>query len=164
MDNKDKTQKRIITILIDNEFGSLARVVELFSGRGYNIDSLNVAPVSYDNKISRITITTICDQKTINLICKLLNRIIPVYRTIELTAENFIERELALVKIIDNNKDIPQKLLNKYKAKIFNKKAERMIIEIVNNSKMINEFITEIRDITKIDSISRTGTIAKFDL
>jgi acetolactate synthase-1/3 small subunit len=156
-------KKRIITILIDNEFGSLARVVELFSGRGYNIDSLNVAPVSYDKKISRITITTICDQKTIDLVRKLLERLIPVYRTVELTSQNFIERELALVKIIDNNKDISQKMLDKYQAKILNEKAKKLIIEIVNNSKAINNFINEIQSITKIDSISRTGTIANFD-
>jgi acetolactate synthase-1/3 small subunit len=156
-------KKRIITILIDNEFGSLARVVELFSGRGYNIDSLNVAPVSYDEKISRITITTICNKKTIDLVCKLLNRIIPVYKSIELTSQNFIERELALVKIIDNSEDLIEKLINKYQAKVINKKVGKMVIEIVNTSKVIDEFITEIRVLAKVDSISRTGTVANFD-
>jgi len=156
-------KRRIITILIDNEFGALARVVELFSGRGYNIDSLNVAPVSYDNKISRIAITTRCDQKTMNLICKLLNRLIPVYRAIELTSQNFIERELAVIKIEEDKDDIAKNLIKKYNAKVISNKSKKIIIEIVDTSQLVENFISDLRANLKIDSISRTGAIAKFD-
>ncbi len=89
----DAIKKHVIAILVDNEFGALARIVELFSARGYNIESLNVAPISKDKKLSRITITTFGTSKTIDLICKLLNKIVPVYRAVELTKEQgYIER------------------------------------------------------------------------
>ena len=65
-------RRHVIAVLIDNEFGALARVVELFSARGYNIETLSVAPISQDKKLSRITITTFGTEKTVDLICKLL--------------------------------------------------------------------------------------------
>ncbi len=101
--SKEIIKKHVIAILVDNEAGALARIVDLFSGRGYNIESLNVAPINEDKTISRITVTTYGSTKTVDLICKLLNRIVPVYKAVELTKEEgYIERELALVKIIGN--------------------------------------------------------------
>jgi acetolactate synthase-1/3 small subunit len=79
----EQIKKHVISILVDNEFGALTRVVELFSARGYNIESLNVAPISEDKKLSRINITTIGTTKTVDLICKLLHRIVPVHRAVE---------------------------------------------------------------------------------
>ena len=159
-----KMKKRIITILIDNEFGSLARVVDLFSGRGYNIDSLNVAPVSEDSKISRIAITTKCDQKTISLICKLLNRLIPVHRAIELTSEDFVERELALVKLVGDQNQVQRaiKISAKHQAKIINETENSVIFEIINEARLIDEYLVNIRKEVKPYSVSRTGVLASF--
>jgi acetolactate synthase regulatory subunit len=75
----DILKNHILNIIIDNEFGALARVIELFSARGYNIETLSVAPVSNQQNVSVITITTNCNDKTIALICKLLQKIVPVH-------------------------------------------------------------------------------------
>ena len=83
-------KKHVLAVLVENEFGALARIVELFSARGYNIETLTVAPVSRDKKMSRITITTYGTDKTIDLICKLLKRIVPVHHAAELSTAEVI--------------------------------------------------------------------------
>src|ERR1700685_1427823 len=98
----ETTERHIIAVLVDNEFGVLARVIGLFSGRGYNIESLTVAEVASDKaeSLSRITIVTSGSAKIINQIKALLNRLIPVHEVRDMTDEGeFVERELALVKV-----------------------------------------------------------------
>ena len=97
----DILKNHILNIIIDNEFGALARVIELFSARGYNIETLSVAPVSGKQNVSVITITTNCNDKTIALICKLLQRIVPVH-TAKQVSNQHISQELVLLKIAES--------------------------------------------------------------
>jgi acetolactate synthase-1/3 small subunit len=90
--------RHIISVLMENEPGALSRVVGLFSQRGYNIESLNVAPTE-DSTLSRLTLTTICDNQKIEQITKHLNRLIDVVKLVDLTEGAHIERELMLVKV-----------------------------------------------------------------
>lgn len=160
----DAIKKHVIAILVDNEFGALARIVELFSARGYNIESLNVAPISKDKKLSRITITTFGTSKTIDLICKLLNKIVPVYRAVELTKEQgYIERELALVKIIgdEEKRDEAIKIADKYRTHIVDISGNSIVFEIIGTSETIDEVLEKL-SVLGLEGVSRTGVAAGF--
>src|SRR5580704_1084347 len=99
-ETKEPEARHILAVLVDNEFGVLARVIGLFSGRGYNIESLTVAEVEHDKKKSRITIVTSGTELVIEQIKKLLEKMVPVYKVHDLTVEgSHVERELALVKV-----------------------------------------------------------------
>ncbi len=156
--------KHVIAILVDNEFGALARIVELFSARGYNIESLNVAPISMDKKLSRITITTYGTSQNIDLICKLLNRIVPVYRAVELTKEKgYIERELCLVKIIgdEEKREKAIQIADKYRTNIIDTSGNSIVFEIIGSSQTIDEVIEKLSEIG-LEGVSRTGVAAGF--
>ena len=161
---EEEIKKHVIAILVDNEFGALARIVELFSGRGYNIESLNVAPITKDKKLSRITITTYGSKKTVDLICKLLNRIIPVHNAVELTKEyGYVEREIALVKIIGDDKKRSEALeiLSKYRTNLIDLTNNAAIFEIIGTAEAIDSIIAKISYLG-IDGVSRTGVAAGF--
>ncbi len=160
----DQIKKHVIAVLVDNEFGALARIVELFSARGYNIESLNVAPTSLDKKLSRITITTYGTDKTIDLICKLLKRIIPVHTAAELTREvGYIERELALVQIIANEQKREEaiKIVDKYRSNIVDIAGDSIVFELIGTSELIDEILLQLNDYG-LASVSRTGIAAGF--
>ncbi len=133
-DQVSETKRHILTVLVDNEPGVLARVIGMFSGRGYNIDSLNVAEVSNDENISRITIVTHGTSEVVSQIEKQLLRIVPVHSVTNLDQEgNSVEAEVALVYIYISDT---------------NKTSER-----------VNRFIKEINEITKVE-IVRSGPVA----
>lgn len=157
-------KKHVIAVLVDNEFGALARITDLFSGRGYNIESLNVAPITKDRKLSRITITTYGTTKTVDLICKLLNRIVPVHNAVELTKEEgYIERELALVKIIGDEKKREKAIAiaDKYRTHIIDITGNSIVFEVIGTSKNIDEVIDKLSPLG-LDGVSRTGIAAGF--
>jgi acetolactate synthase-1/3 small subunit len=157
-------KKHVIAVLIDNEFGALARVVELFSARGYNIETLCVAPISSDKKISRITITTFGTDKTVDLICKLLQRIIPVHTSAELTrSEGYIERELALAQIIGDSEMVKKasQALNNFRFSIVDTEADSTVFEIIGNSNEIEQAL-KILENHGLATVSRTGIAAGF--
>ncbi len=91
-------RKRIVSVLMENEPGALSRVVGLFSQRGYNIDSLNVAPTN-DTSLSRLTLTSECDDMVIEQVTKQLNKLIDVVKVQEITESTYIERELMMIKV-----------------------------------------------------------------
>jgi acetolactate synthase-1/3 small subunit len=160
----DTIKKHVIAILVDNEFGALARVVELFSSRGCNIESLNVAPITENKKLSRITITSCGTTKIIDLICKLLNKIVPVYRAIELTKEDgYIERELALVKIIgdEQKRDEAIKIADRYRTNIVDITGNSIVFEIIGTSETIDEILRKLSTLG-LEGVSRTGIAAGF--
>jgi acetolactate synthase-1/3 small subunit len=157
-------KKHVIAILVDNEFGALARIVELFSARGYNIETLNVAPTSLDKKLSRVTITTFGTPKTVDLICKLLKRIVPVHTAAELTREHgYIERELALVQIIANEqkREEAMKIVDKYRSSIVDIAGDSIVFEVIGNGENIDELLGKLVDFG-LASVSRTGIAAGF--
>src|SRR4051812_5207832 len=97
---KETSSKHTLAVVVDNEFGVLARVIGLFSGRGYNIESLTVAEVEHDKKLSRITIVTSGSEMVIEQIKRLLERMVPVHKVNDLTVEGeHVERELALIRV-----------------------------------------------------------------
>ena len=157
-------KKHVLAVLVENEFGALARIVELFSARGYNIETLTVAPVSRDKKMSRITITPYGTDKTIDLICKLLKRIVPVHHAAELsTAEGYIERELALVQIIadESKREEAMKIVDKYRTSIVDIAGNSIVFEVIGTSEIIDEVLNQLVDYG-LESVSRTGIAAGF--
>ena len=157
-----KKEKHTISVLVNDEPGALARVIGLFSGRGYNIDSLTVAPVNLTKKHSRIIIVTSGTKMIIEQITHSLERLIQVKKVIDLTSGNSTsERELALVKVtLKNNKiNLLKKTAKKYKAKLIFNNSKKYAFEITNSPDIINSFIFELNKTGTID-VSRTGLIA----
>ena len=157
-----KKEKHTISVLVNDEPGALARVIGLFSGRGYNIDSLTVAPVNLTKKHSRIIIVTSGTKMIIEQIMHSLERLIQVKKVIDLTSGNSTrERELALVKVVpkSNKINLLKKTVKKYKAKLIFESSKKYAFEITNSPDMINFFILELNKIGTID-VSRTGLIA----
>jgi acetolactate synthase-1/3 small subunit len=160
----DIIKKHVIAVLVDNEFGALARIVELFSARGYNIETLTVAPVSQDKKLSRITITTFGTDKTVDLICKLLKRIVPVHAAAELTKnEGYIERELALAQIITDEKTREEAIeaISAYRTNVVDVEGDSIVFEIIGTSKIIDEVLNKLMNYG-LATVSRTGIAAGF--
>ena len=161
-DKTSATRKHILTILVDNEPGVLAKVIGMFSGRGYNIDSLNVAEVSNDEHISRITIVTHGTSEVVNQIEKQLLRIVPVHSVSNLDQEgSSVEAEVALVNIFlnDENKKNIYQVCDFYRARKIENENQLTIFEIAGASQRINSFIKEIDEITKVE-IVRSGPVA----
>ena len=158
----DQKTKHTISVLVHDEPGALARVIGLFSGRGYNIDSLTVAPVNLTKKYSRIIIVTSGTKMIINQIINSLERLIQVKKVIDLTSSDSTnERELALIKVVPrkNKINLLKKTIKKYKAKLIFNNSKKYAFEITNSPDMINSFIVELNKIGTID-VSRTGLIA----
>jgi acetolactate synthase-1/3 small subunit len=157
-------KKHVVAVIVDNEFGALARIVELFSARGYNIETLTVAPISRDKKLSRITITTYGSDKTIDLICKLLKRIVPVHHAAELTrSEGYIERELALVQIIADEETRENAIiaLEKYRTNVVDIEGDSLVFEVIGTSQIIEEVLEKLSNFG-LATVSRTGIAAGF--
>ena len=156
------SRRHILTVLVDNEPGVLARVIGMFSGRGYNIESLNVAEVSNDEHISRITIVTHGTAEVVNQIEKQLLRIVPVHSVSNLDQEgSSVEAEVALVNIFlnDENKKNIYQVCDFYRARKIENENQLTIFEIAGASQRINSFIKEIDEITKVE-IVRSGPVA----
>ena len=164
-DSLDKTsvsRRHILTVLVDNEPGVLARVIGMFSGRGYNIESLNVAEVSNDEHLSRITIVTEGTSEVVSQIEKQLLRIVPVHSVSNLDEEgSSVEAEVALINIDLNeaNKKKVYEVCDFYRARKIENENNSVIFEIAGASERINRFIREMNQITKIE-IVRSGPVA----
>ena len=156
------TNRYIITVLVDNEPGVLARVVGMFSGRGYNIDSLNVAEVVTNEHLSRITIVTHGTSEVIDLIRKQLMTIVPVHSVTNLEDEGSpVEAEVALVylKVEDSNKKDVFNICDFYRARKIENEYNTSIFEIAGTSDRIDSFIKEINKLVEIEVV-RSGPIA----
>lgn len=157
-----ENHRHILTCLVDNEFGVLARVVGLFSGRGYNIESLTVAEIDEDENISRITIVTTASDMIIEQIKSLLERLIPVHKVVDITVEgDHIEREMALVKVKSNPKKQQDILAaaNKYQARVVDSSAESFMFVVTDTPVRIDRFIESLKGFGVIETC-RTGSIA----
>ena len=150
------------SVLVDNEAGVLARVIGLFSGRGYNIESLTVAEIDKDSQTSRITIVTTGSPKTIAQIKSQLERLVPVHKVIDLTIEGpSVEREMALIKVLysSKTKDEILRLCEIYRAKIVDTTENSFVFELTGAMDKINSFIDLLRPLG-LNDISRTGLAA----
>lgn len=152
--------RHTISVLVDNEFGVLSKVAGLFSGRGFNIESLCVAE-TLDLKVSRMTIVTTGDDKIIEQITKQLNKLINIIKVTDLTAEEHIERELALIKVnanADGRAEILS-IIDIFRGKVVDVSPTTYTIEMTGDNEKVNA-ITELLKPFGIKEIVRTGKIA----
>lgn len=149
--------RHIISIQLENESGALSRVAGLFSARGFNIESLTVAPTN-DITLSRMTIVSIGDDNIIEQVVKQLEKLIDVVKVTDLTATEHIERELVLVKIdVDPNTQADiDKHIDEYSGKIVDVSEDTYTVEVAGKSQKVNDFLTSL-DTSKILEVSRTG-------
>ena len=155
-------EKHTISVLVDNESGVLARVIGMFSGRGYNIESLTVAEVDTANALSRITIATSGTPMIIEQIKAQLDRLVPVHKIIDLTVEGpYVERELALVKVkATGNKRVESlRIADIFRARAIDSTDRSFVFEISGSTDKLNAFINLMLPLGLVD-VSRTGVVA----
>jgi acetolactate synthase-1/3 small subunit len=155
-------RRHTLAVLVDNEFGVLARVIGLFSGRGYNIESLTVAKVEHEKNLSRITIVTSGTEMVIEQIKKLLDKMVPVYKVHDLTVEGaHVERELALVKVLAEGAQRIESLriADIFRARVVDSTSTSFVFEITGASEKIDAFIVLMQPLGLIE-ICRTGVAA----
>jgi len=155
-------RRHTLAVLVDNEFGVLARVIGLFSGRGYNIESLTVAEVEHDKNLSRITIVTSGTEMVVEQIKKLLDKMVPVYKVHDLTVEGaHVERELALVKVAGEGIDRIEALrvADIFGARAVDSTNSSFVFEVTGASEKIDSFIKLIQPFGLVE-ICRTGVAA----
>lgn len=153
-------ERHTLTALVDNEAGVLARVVGLFSGRGYNIESLTVGEVDADAGTSRITIVTSGPPQVIEQIEAQLKRLVPVHAVTNWTfATDGLEREMALVKVAGSDRDRARAAAEKAGARVLDDRAAATVFELTDAPARISSFIEAMRPLGLID-VSRTGVAA----
>ena len=157
-----------LSVLVDNEPGVLARVIGLFSGRGYNIESLTVSETEHEKQLSRITIVTRGTPHVLEQIKHQLERIVPVHRVIDLTVtalarghEKPLERELAMVKVVGKGESRVEalRLADAFRAQVIDANTEHFIFEITGRVSKIEQFIAIMKPLGLVE-ICRTGVAA----
>lgn len=163
-----RVEKRTLAVLVDNEPGVLARVIGLFSGRGYNIESLTVSETEHEQHLSRITIVTHGTPNVIEQIKHQLERIVPVHRVVDLSQvaqernqDNPLERELALIKVKGNGDSRVEalRLADAFRARVIDANTEHFIFEITGRVSKIEQFIAIMKPLGLIE-VCRTGVAA----
>jgi acetolactate synthase-1/3 small subunit len=155
-------ERHTIAVLVDNEPGVLARVIGLFSGRGYNIESLTVAEVDRAKGLSRITIVTTGTRMIIEQIKAQLSRLVPVHKIHDLTDEGpFVEREMALIKVAGKGEVRIEslRLADIFRARVVDSTTGSFVFEMTGSSEKLNAFITLMEPLGLVE-ISRTGAAA----
>jgi acetolactate synthase-1/3 small subunit len=153
----DNTVRHIISILLENEAGALSRVAGLFSARGYNIETLTVAPTE-DSSLSRLTIVTSGSGEIIEQITKQLNKLIDVIKVVDLSESAHIERELMLIKVRASGKDREEmkRMTDIYRGRIIDVTEATYVIELTGSGSKLDSFIQAI-DTDLILETVRTG-------
>lgn len=163
-----KPETRTLSVLVDNEPGVLARVIGLFSGRGYNIDSLTVSETEHEKHLSRITIKTRGTPHVLEQIKNQLERIVPVHRVVDMTVlanqlghEGPVERELAMVKVAGTGEDRVEalRLATAFRAQVIDANTEHFIFEITGRVSKIEQFIAIMKPLGLVE-VCRTGVAA----
>ncbi len=155
-------RRHTISVLVDNEPGVLARVIGLFSGRGYNIESLTVAEVDEGNNLSRITAVTTGTEMIIEQIKAQLDRLVPVHKVTDLTLDGpSVEREMALIKVSGSGDDRIESLriADIFRARAVDSTSRSFVFEMTGSSSKINAFIELMKPLGLVE-ISRTGIVA----
>jgi acetolactate synthase-1/3 small subunit len=152
--------RHTITVLVENKFGVLTRVAGLFSGRGYNIDTLNVGP-THDPNTSRMTIVTRGDDATIEQIVKQLNKLVDVLEVQDFSRADYVDRELVLVKVhVDSTTRAEvMQITDIFRAKIVDVQPETLTIEVTGNESKIEKFIDLMKTFGIVE-LTRTGQVA----
>ena len=152
--------RHTISVLVENKFGVLTRVAGLFSGRGYNIDSLNVAP-THDSTASRMTIVTHGDESTLEQIVKQLNKLPDVLKVQDFREGEYVDRELVLVKVGVDSKSRAEvmQITDIFRAKIVDVQPKTLTIEITGNESKVQKFIDLMKTFGVLE-LTRTGKAA----
>jgi acetolactate synthase-1/3 small subunit len=153
--------RHIISILLENQAGALARVASLFSTRGYNIESLNVAPT--DNEaVSRLTVVTTGSDEVIQQIAKQVGKLVDVVNIVDMTRIDHIERELALFKVRapESSRARLAKLLQEFGGHVLAYDEGHGTLELVGNGPEIDRFMDTVADLAEIETVVRSGAMA----
>jgi acetolactate synthase-1/3 small subunit len=162
MTTQEQINTHTISVLVDNEAGVLARVIGLFSGRGYNIDSLTVAEVDDGARTSRITVVTTGTPMVIEQIKAQLGRLVPVHRVVDLTVEtDSVERELALIKVSGKGEARVEalRMSEAFRARVVDATPDSFVFELTGRTEKIDAFIGLMRPLG-LKEVSRTGVAA----
>jgi acetolactate synthase-1/3 small subunit len=153
----ERAMKHTISILLENEAGALSRVVGLFSARGYNIETLTVAPTE-DPTLSRMTIVTSGSDDVIEQITKHLNRLIEVVKVVDLSEAPFIERELMLIKVraVGKDREEMKRLADIFRGRVIDVTEKTYTLELTGDRTMIDAFIEAIDHAAILETV-RTG-------
>jgi acetolactate synthase-1/3 small subunit len=158
----DATERHTLSVLVDNEPGILARIAGLFSARGYNIESLTVSETEHEKGLSRITVVVIATPKVLVQIKLQLERLVPVHKVHDLTAEGAsVERELALIKVKGSGEQRAEtlRLADAFRAQIVDATTESFVFEVTGKSTKIDSFISLMVPLGLIEVV-RTGLAA----
>jgi acetolactate synthase-1/3 small subunit len=167
-ENKEVIVQHTLSVLVDNESGVLARVIGLFSGRGYNIESLTVSETEHERHLSRITIISKGTPKVLEQIKRQLERMVPVHRVVDLTMvahskgyEKPLERELALVKVAGTGNDRVEalRLAEAFGATVTDATTGHFIFEITGRQQKVEQFISILTPLGLVE-VCRTGIAA----
>ncbi len=156
------SERHTLSVLVDNEPGVLARVIGLFSGRGYNIDSLTVSETEHHKHLSRITIVTTGTPMVIEQIKHQLERLVPIHSVVDLTVTGrAIERELAMVKVRGTSEKRVEalRLSDAFRARVIDATSESFIFEITGKSDKIDQFVELMLPLGLVE-VSRSGLVA----
>lgn len=151
--------RRILSVLMENAPGALSRIVGVFSQRGYNVDSLCVAPTS-DDSLSRLTIITKADDKVIEQITKQVNKLIDVLKVVELSDAPHVERELMLIKVATRSESARAEVkrnVDIFRARILDVTANHYTMEITGTEEKLDAFSDVMRECADITESARTG-------
>jgi acetolactate synthase-1/3 small subunit len=159
----EKIETRTLSVIVDNEPGVLARVIGLFSGRGYNIDSLTVSETEHEKHLSRITIVTRGTPMVIEQIKNQLDRLVPIHRVVDMTTLSVpsIQRELAMVKVRGTGEPRVEalRLADAFRARVIDAGTENFTFEITGATEKIEQFIALMLPLGLVE-VSRTGVVA----
>ena len=157
----EKEERHIFSVMVENRFGVLARVVSLFSGRGFNIDSLNVAE-THDKSVSQITLVTHGDAQIIDQIYQHLNRLIDVIEVTNLSAGTHVEREIVLIKVATDDAQKRTEILQTaevFRGRVIDMKPASLVLEITGDEGKLEAAINIFRTYGILE-LARTGKIA----
>jgi acetolactate synthase-1/3 small subunit len=158
---QEKTERHTMAVLVDNEAGVLARVIGLFSGRGYNIESLTVAPVDATQTTSRITVVTSGTPMVLEQIEAQLSRLVPIHKVSDLTLDGpSVERELALIKMAGTGERRVEslRLADVFRARVVDSSSESFVFEVTGASSKIDAFVELMRPLGLVE-LARTGVV-----
>ncbi len=161
-ERKEPIERHTFSILVDNEPGVLARIASLFSGRGYNIESLTVSETEQERHLSRFTIVSSGTRMVLEQIRNQLDRLVPVHRVIDLTVEGDpLERELALLKVSGTGEKRIEalRLAEIFRASVIDASTSHFVFELTGRTSKIDQFISIMKDLGLVE-VSRTGVAA----
>jgi acetolactate synthase-1/3 small subunit len=153
-------KRRIISVLMENQPGALSRVVGLFSQRGYNIETLTVAPTD-DATLSRLTVTVFADESILEQIEKQLHKLIDVLKVSNITESSYVERELALIKVkaTGDTRDEVKRTADIFRGQIVDVTPTLYTIQMTGTSEKLDAFVQSLSETTKVVEVSRSGIV-----